>query len=393
MAKQKQIGARARVGPPNEKRRGQKKPSRKAPIPAPGIVADDDDLQAVAEADAPRPATEPPAVPTAGEGDPRDAIAALLGELGIDARDPRARRVMQEVAARLADGVDLLAPDEEPEPLPPRWARTGVPAGVLRGHAERVDAFGLDPTVERRTRMLLELVYRHWFRVQTRGLEHIASEGPVMLVANHSGALPWDALMLKTAIVTEHPQRRELRWLAEDFVFHFPFLGTLLNRIGAVRANPENAERLLRDDRLVAVFPEGVQGMGKLYRERYRLQRFGRGGYVKLALRTGARVVPTAVVGAEETAPLLARVPWLAKSIGLPFLPITPTFPALGPLGLVPLPTRWTITFGPPIDLSDHRPEDAADAIVVQRINDRIRGTVQTMVDDALAERGSVLFG
>ena len=269
-----------------------------------------------------------------------------------------------------------------------QWGRAG-----LRGRSEQVDEFGLDPTFEARFRRGFEVLFRKYFRVDVSGLENVPGEGRALLVSNHSGTFPWDGVMLKTAIHLDHPSRRDLRWLTEDFVFHFPFLGTFLNRIGAVRANPENAERLLARDELVAVFPEGIQGIGKLYRQRYQLQRFGRGGYIKLALRTGATIIPTAIVGAEETNPLLFKLGWLSKLTGLPYLPVTPTFPWLGPLGLVPLPSKWKIVFGPPIDLSEHGPEGADDAILVNRLNERIRAVIQTMVDDSLAGRDSAFFG
>jgi len=269
-----------------------------------------------------------------------------------------------------------------------QWGRAG-----LRGRSDHVDEFGLDPSVDVRSRAGFEALFRRYFRAEVSGIEHVPASGRALLVANHSGTFPWDGVMLKTAIRLEHPARRELRWLTEDFVYHFPFLGTFLSRIGAVRANPENAERLLDRDALVAVFPEGIQGMGKLYRQRYQLQRFGRGGYVKLALRSGAPLIPTAIVGAEETNPLLFKVGWLSKFTGLPYLPVTATFPWLGPLGLVPLPARWKVVFGPPIDLSEHGPEGADDAILVNRLNERVRATIQTLVDDAVAARGSALFG
>jgi 1-acyl-sn-glycerol-3-phosphate acyltransferase len=269
-----------------------------------------------------------------------------------------------------------------------QWGRAS-----LRGRSEHVDEFGLDPSVDARSRAGFEALFRRYFRAAVSGIEHVPASGRALLVANHSGTFPWDGVMLKTAIRLEHPARRELRWLTEDFVYHFPFLGTFLSRIGAVRANPENAERLLARDALVAVFPEGIQGIGKLYRQRYQLQRFGRGGYVKLALRSGAPLVPTAIVGAEETNPLLFKVGWLSKLTGLPYLPVTATFPWLGPLGLVPLPARWKVVFGSPIDLSEYGPEGADDAILVNRLNERVRATIQTLVDDAVSARGSVLFG
>jgi len=163
-----------------------------------------------------------------------------------------------------------------------------------------------------------------------------------------------------------------------------------MNRIGAVRACQENAERLLDHDKLVAVFPEGIKGIGKLYAQRYKLQRFGRGGYIKLALRMGTPVLPAAVVGAEETNPLLSKVVGPARAFGLPYFPITATFPWLGPLGLVPLPTRWKIIFGPPIELPEHGVAAAQDAVLVNRLNEQVRATIQSMLDEGLASRESV---
>jgi 1-acyl-sn-glycerol-3-phosphate acyltransferase len=357
-----------------------------------------------------------------GSGSPADGPRALGAELVAAIDDapaslrPPGILIDADDAETFADDIPQFAAelaaerDDDLEPARPvRAARAGVlpdqdvyvndyylrqwGRASLRGRSEHVDEFGLDPSVDARSRAGFEALFRRYFRAAVSGIEHVPASGRALLVANHSGTFPWDGVMLKTAIRLEHPARRELRWLTEDFVYHFPFLGTFLSRIGAVRANPENAERLLARDALVAVFPEGIQGIGKLYRQRYQLQRFGRGGYVKLALRSGAPLVPTAIVGAEETNPLLFKVGWLSKLTGLPYLPVTATFPWLGPLGLVPLPARWKVVFGSPIDLSEYGPEGADDAILVNRLNERVRATIQTLVDDAVSARGSVLFG
>jgi 1-acyl-sn-glycerol-3-phosphate acyltransferase len=196
--------------------------------------------------------------------------------------------------------------------------------------------------------------------------------------------------MVMHAIRRDHPARRDVRPLVEDTVFHLPFLGPLMNRIGGVRADPENAERLLLKDELVAVFPEGEKGMGKLWRDRYRLQRFGRGGFVKLALRTGAPIIPVAVVGAEEAAPMLGKVTWFAKNIGIPWIPVTPTFPWLGPAGLLPLPSKWYVEFGAPIELPhSHGPAAAEDRLLVNRLADQIRTQIQQMIEGLLGKRRS----
>jgi 1-acyl-sn-glycerol-3-phosphate acyltransferase len=200
--------------------------------------------------------------------------------------------------------------------------------------------------------------------------------------------------MLMHAVRSDHPQHRDVRPLAEDYVFHFPYLGTLMNRLGGVRACQENAERLLRDDQLILVFPEGIKGSGKLYRERYQLQRFGRGGFIKLALRTDSPIIPAAIVGAEEIHPMMARLTWLAPNLGIPFIPITPTFPWLGPLGMIPLPTKWFLRFGAPLYFNaEYGAAAADDRILVNRLAENVRRAIQEMVDATLGQRRSILFG
>jgi 1-acyl-sn-glycerol-3-phosphate acyltransferase len=268
-----------------------------------------------------------------------------------------------------------------------KWGRLG-----MRNRSEEVDDFGFDPVYEKKVQPVFDFLYEKYFRVEVAGIEHVPSEGRCLLVANHSGTLPYDGVMMKVAVKRNHPARRDVRWLAEDFIFHFPFLGSFSNRIGAVRACQENAERLLRKQSLVAVFPEGVKGIGKLFKERYQLQRFGRGGFIKLCLRTGTPIVPVAVIGAEEANPMIGRIEYLSKAIGVPYIPVTPTFPLLGPLGLVPAPTKWKIVFGERIDL-DYGPEAADDEILVGRLAERVRTTIQEMLDRGVGERRSVFFG
>ena len=269
-----------------------------------------------------------------------------------------------------------------------QWGRIG-----LRNRSEEVDEFGLDPVYEKRFRPIFDALYRMYFRVEVEGIENIPNEGRCILVSNHSGVLPYDGIVMRTAARLEHPRQREVRWLAEDFIFHLPFLGAFMNRIGAVRACQENAERLLRQERCVLVFPEGIKGIGKLYRDKYKLQRFGRGGFIKLALRTQSPIVPVSIIGAEEASPMLYRLEYLTQALGLPFVPVTPTFPLLGPLGLVPAPTKWKISFGAPIHLSEHGAEAADDALLVGRLADRVRQTIQDSLDRGVSERKSVWFG
>jgi 1-acyl-sn-glycerol-3-phosphate acyltransferase len=256
----------------------------------------------------------------------------------------------------------------------------------MQSRSEVVDPFGLDPVVSERWRPFFELLYRSWWRVETSGMEHVPDFGRGLVVLNHGGTLPYDSLMLMYAIRYDHPAHRTARPLIEDVVYQLPFLGVLLNRLGCVRASQQNAERLLGEETLVAVFPEGGKGTGKLFRDRYRLQRFGRGGFVKLALRTQTPIIPAAMLGPEDAHPLLARLA-LGPRSPLPFLPITPTFPWLGPLGLVPRRDRWLITFGPTIDLSSHGPEAEHDSLLVTQINDQVRSTIQQMLDDLVAKR------
>jgi 1-acyl-sn-glycerol-3-phosphate acyltransferase len=270
-----------------------------------------------------------------------------------------------------------------------QWGRAG-----MRSRSEEVDEFGLDPSFEARIQPALDFIYKYYFRVETEGSEHIPAEGRCLLVSNHSGGpLPYDGAMLRTAVRREHAAKRDLRWLAEDFIYYLPFVGTVMNRMGAVRACQENAERLLGRGALVAVFPEGAKGIGKLFRDRYRLQRFGRGGFIRLCLRTRTPLVPCAIVGAEEANPMLYRVEYMTEALGIPYFPITPTFPALGPLGLLPAPTKWKIRFGEPMHWGNYGPEAADDEILVGRLSERVRATIQGMLDQMVSKRRSIWLG
>lgn len=260
-------------------------------------------------------------------------------------------------------------------------------------HSEDVDDFGYDRKFTETLRPLFEFLYTVWWRVEVDGIEHVPEHGAALIVANHSGVLPYDGLMINLAVRHQHPSRREVRMLALDMFALLPFLAPLLGKTGAVRANPENGERLLRRGEAVGVFPEGVKGVGKYYKDRYKLARFGRGGFVRLALRAGAPIVPVAVVGAEEIHPVVGKADWVGKPFGFPYFPITPTFPALGPLGLLPLPSKWSLDFADAIDISGYGPEAADDPILVNRLSEQVRSTIQRMIDGRLARRRSVWFG
>jgi 1-acyl-sn-glycerol-3-phosphate acyltransferase len=260
-------------------------------------------------------------------------------------------------------------------------------------HSEEVDEFGYDRRFTETLRPLFEFLYTVWWRVEAAGVENVPAKGPGLIVSNHSGVLPWDGMMVKLAVRHEHPARRECRMLALDMFALLPFLAPLLAKNGEVRANQENGERLLRKGELVGVFPEGVKGVGKYFKHRYRLARFGRGGFVRLALRAGAPIIPCAVVGAEEIHPVVAKADWVGRPLGFPYFPITPTFPALGPLGVIPLPTKWSIDFADPMPTTEYGPEAAEDPILVNRLSEQVRSTIQTMIDGRLARRRSIWFG
>lgn len=259
--------------------------------------------------------------------------------------------------------------------------------------SDEVDEYGLDRQLELSIKPFFDFLYYKYFRVEVIGIENIPYEGRNLLVANHSGVIPVDAAMLKVAIFNEHPARRELRFLVDDFVFHFPFLGTLMNRIGGVRACQENAERLLKHNELVSVFPEGIKGISKLFKDRYQLERFGRGGVTRLAMRTKSPITPVAIVGAEEIYPLIYKSHILARPLGLPFIPITPFFPMLGPLGAIPLPSKWSIYFGEPIAFDQYTSADLNDDILVNKKTEELRQTIQKMIKDGLEKRRSVFSG
>ena len=248
-----------------------------------------------------------------------------------------------------------------------------------------VDDFGFDPEFTDAVFLpLLRPFFRSWFRVEVTGLENVPSTGSALIVANHAGVLPWDALMTQVALADLHPAHRRLRMLAGDLVFELPFIGDIARRAGHTLACQSDAERLLGDGAVVGVWPEGYKGIGKPFDQRYRLQRFGRGGFVSAALATGAPIVPTAIVGAEEASPMLADLKPLARALGLPYFPVTPTFPMLGPLGLIPLPSRWCIHFGEPIETQDL----PADPMLVFELTDRVRDEVQRTLYRLLISRG-----
>ena len=255
-----------------------------------------------------------------------------------------------------------------------------------------VDKWGRDLELVSEMEPFFRFMYEKYWRVTTSGLENIPADGSALLVANHSGVLPWDGAMVITAVATEHPHPRLIRALHLTRATEIPIVGLGLSRLGQVQALPENAERLLKEGELVLVFPEGVKGVGKPFSERYRLARFGRGGFVRVAIRAGVPIVPVSIVGAEEIYPNLANMKMLASMFNLPYLPATPTFPWLGPLGVIPLPTKWTIRFHKPIQVTDinHRP--AEEPLLVSKISNQVRDTIQTSLYDILKKRKTIFW-
>jgi 1-acyl-sn-glycerol-3-phosphate acyltransferase len=254
-----------------------------------------------------------------------------------------------------------------------------------------VDEFGFDPEFTAKVYLpVLRLLADSWFRVEVRGAENLPTDGSALLVSNHAGTLPIDGMILHTVVYDEIG--RHVRMLGADLIFKTPFSGDLARKTGTTLACQEDAERLLASNQLVAVFPEGFKGLGKPYADRYKLQRFGRGGFVSAALRAQVPIIPTAIVGSEEIYPLIAKVPGLARMLGLPYFPITPLFPWLGPLGMIPLPSKWIIEFGEAITTDELGSGAADDPMIVFNITDQVRETIQQTLYALLMQRRSAFL-
>lgn len=306
-------------------------------------------------------------------GAPRDgssfsAADLLLGALGTAAQGVAARVLGEGWQSKLASGL--------------AFARRR-----LTGDYE-VDDFGFDADLTEAVLLtILRPLYQTWFRAEARGIENIPAVGGALIVANHSGTLPLDGLMTHVAVHDSHPAHRHIRMLGADLVFRLPFVSELARKGGTTLACTEDAERLLRNGELVAVFPEGYKGLGKPFSERYKLQRFGRGGFVAAALRSGVPIIPCSIVGAEEAYPMLGNIEPLARLFGLPYMPVTPTFPWLGLLGLVPLPSKWIIEFSEPVPTDGYEPEAAEDPMLVFDLTDQVRETIQHTLYALLLDR------
>ncbi len=315
--------------------------------------------------------------PTTGAAEERDELREALDGLRreIRARFPRTQ-------------PRPGAPPPELERLVGELRRRLATFGMVERSGE-VDEFGMDDAALRRARPLLDFLFDSYWRVSAQGAENLP-DGPCLLVANRSGLLPYDGLMVAHAVERSAADRGRPRFLVADWLMTLPFVQPYLARLGGVRACRENAERLLATGHSVVAFPEGVKGAAKVFRERYRLKRFGRGGVVRVALESGVPLVPVGVVGAEEAHPILFKLHTPARAVGLPFLPVTPTFPWLGPLGALPLPTKWVLRFGEPLAMEHLDPEAVADELLISRLTEETRTRIQTLVEVGLADRVSV---
>ena len=257
-----------------------------------------------------------------------------------------------------------------------------------------VDEFGFDEHLNDAIVLpMLRTLYQSWFRVEVSGIENLPLDGAGLVVANHAGVLPFDALMLSVAVHDHHPRNRVLRMLAADLVFDLPGVGQAARKAGHTVACTADAHRLLGAGELTAVFPEGFKGLGKPFKDRYKLQRFGRGGFVSSALRAQVPIIPCSIVGSEEIYPKIGDLKLLARVLGLPYFPLTPLFPLAGPLGLVPLPSKWHIKFGEPIPTDAYDESAADDPMVTFELTDQVRETIQHTLYQLLASRRNTFLG
>jgi 1-acyl-sn-glycerol-3-phosphate acyltransferase len=301
----------------------------------------------------------------------------------------------RSAALRVVPDPDASEPPAAPVDDPAESEALAAMLAFLRRRlagAYSVDDFGFDRELTESVLLpALRPLYQRWFRTEVSGAANIPDSGGALLVGNHAGGL-WalDAVMTAVAVHDESPSARFLRLLGADLIFRTPVVGTLARKSGSTLACNPDAERLLADGELVGVFPEGFKGIGKPFTERYKLQRFGRGGFVTAALTAGVPIIPVSIVGSEEIHPLLGNAKTLARVFNLPYFPLTPTFPWLGPLGLVPLPSKWLIEFGEPIDTTSYGPDAAEDPMLVFELTDRVREVIQGTLYRLLARRSSI---
>ena len=319
---------------------------------------------------------------------------SLLGDPGNHASAEQIAAVVREIDQHRTAAAGAPAEDETPNELAQRIAAVADFVRKRMTGDYNVDEFGFDPHLNDAIFLpLLRVFFNSWFRVEVSGIENLPESGAGLVVANHAGVLPFDGLMTSVAVRDKHPAHRDLRLLAADMVFDMPMVGQAARKAGHTMACTDDAHRLLAAGELTAVFPEGYKGLGKHFKDRYKLQRFGRGGFVSAALRTKAPIVPCSIVGSEEIYPMVADVKLLARLLGLPYFPITPLFPLTGPLGLVPLPSKWHIQFGEPIDTAGYDESAADDPMVTFELTDQVRETIQQTLYQLLATRRNMFLG
>jgi 1-acyl-sn-glycerol-3-phosphate acyltransferase len=319
---------------------------------------------------------------------------SLLSDPGGRASAEQIAAVVREIDRRRGAVPGAPTAEETPSELA---KRIGSVAEFVRKRMMgdyTVDEFGFDRHLNDAIFLpLLRVFFNSWFRVEVTGIENLPKTGAALVVANHAGVLPLDGLMASVAVHDHHPTHRDLRLLAADLVFDIPMFGQAARKAGHTMACTADAHRLLAAGELTAVFPEGYKGLGKHFKDRYKLQRFGRGGFVSAALRTKAPIVPCSIVGSEEIYPMIADFKLLARLFGLPYFPITPFFPLAGPAGMVPLPSKWHIQFGEPIQTADYDEAAADDPMVTFELTDQVRETIQQTLYQLLANRRNTFFG
>ncbi len=319
---------------------------------------------------------------------------SVLADPGSRASAEQIAAVVREIDQRRSGASGQSAADTGPSELVKGIAAVSEFIRTRMTGAYPVDEFGFDPHITNAIFLpLLRTFFRSWFRVEVSGIENLPADGAALVVANHAGVLPFDGLMTQVAVHDHHPGNRDLRLLAADLVFDLPMVGQAARKAGHTLACTTDAHRLLANGELTAVFPEGFKGLGKNFKDRYKLQRFGRGGFVSAALRAQAPIVPCSIVGSEEIYPMMADVKLLARLLGLPYFPVTPLFPLAGPLGLVPLPSKWHIQFGEPIETTDYDESAADDPMVTFELTDQVRETIQHTLYQLLAGRRNMFFG
>jgi 1-acyl-sn-glycerol-3-phosphate acyltransferase len=337
-----------------------------------------------------------------------DAVHRHERQRGEDPSRHRSARSPREAGASDDDSAAVV---RELDTHRPGAREDGRAPAELNGLAKRVvavaaflrcritgdyatDEFGFDPQFNEAFVMpVLRTLFTTWFRVEVAGIENLPAAGAALVVANHAGVLPLDGLMLSVAVHDKHPTHRALRLLAADLVCASPVLGATARKAGHTMACPADAHRLLVNGELTAVFPEGYKGLGKCFRDRYKLRRFGRGGFVSAALRTKAPIIPCSIVGSEEIYPMIGDLRPLARVLGLPYFPITALFPWAGPAGLIPLPSKWHVEFGAQIRTEEFDDTAHEDPMVRFELTDRVRETIQWTLYRQLSDRRNVFLG